>query len=175
MMKHVLGISADFSNALQSKDQDIVNTLSLLQTTLRLLSDMRDSGSVSLLDETQMFRSSREIPVLYINEHYQRRGRRNADSEMSTNDYHYRVQIFLAVIDEQIAEFKHRFPTETVKVLQLSVALDPRENFKDFSKQHLIELAKLYSDDFNGWEIDLLEIQLSHFILDVRQGSCSKE
>ena len=155
MMKKVLGISADFSNALQRKDQDIVNALSLLETTLSLLGNLRESGWNSLLEEVSQFCQARNIVVPRMDDIYQRRGRRRNGSEKHTNDNHYRVQTFITVIDEQVAELEHRFPTQTVNLLRLAAAFDPKENFKSFCENYFIELAKLYKVDFDQFSITL--------------------
>ena len=175
MMKKVLAVSVDFSNALQRKDQDIVNALSVLHTTLSILREMRESGWNDLFEEVEQFCRAREILVPSMDDNYHRRGRRSSQSEQLTNDYHYRVQIFLTVIDEQIAELEHRFPTKTVKLLRLAAAFDPKDKFKSFCETDLIELAKLYKDDFDQFTIGCLEGQLKHYIRDVRESISSEK
>lgn len=170
LMKKILSLSVDFSNALQRKDQDIVNALSLLETTKNLLVEMRDSGWSSLIEEVCLFCSSREIPVVNMEDVYQVRGRRrnNADSERNTNDHHYRVQVFLNIIDEQLAELEHRFPSETIQLLHLASSLDPKGKFQKFCVVKLVALSKMYPEDFDALEIMCLEAQLMHFVRDAR-------
>ncbi|KAL0550040.1 hypothetical protein IC582_014536 [Cucumis melo] len=152
-MKTILGITNDLSQVLQRKDHDIVNAMNLVKICKVRLQSMRESGWRSLLDDAFLVR---------------RRKRRN--SQEITNIYHYRVEIFYAVIDMQLQELNNRFTEKSTELL-LCVAclnlsnsftacvtcLNPSNSFTAFDRQKLICLAQFYPRDFSTTELLILE------------------
>ncbi|XP_075481104.1 uncharacterized protein LOC142521809 [Primulina tabacum] len=70
--------------------------------------------------------------------------------------------------DFQLEELNSRFSDETVELLILCSALDPKDNFKWFNIDKICILAeKYYPEDFTEQEIHHLRCQLQHFELDV--------
>ncbi|XP_042444115.1 zinc finger MYM-type protein 1-like [Zingiber officinale] len=66
------------------------------------------------------------------------------------------------------AELNSRFSDETVELLMLSSALDPKDNFNRFNIDKICNLAeKYYPEDFTEQEIHNLRCQLQHYELDV--------
>ena len=63
LMKGVLGISNELSQALQRKDQDIVNAMKLVDISKQHLKVMRDDGWNSLLEEVSAFCAKNNIDV----------------------------------------------------------------------------------------------------------------
>ncbi|XP_008227327.1 PREDICTED: zinc finger MYM-type protein 1-like [Prunus mume] len=63
--------------------------------------------------------------------------------------------------DCMLRELNDRFPEQTVELLILSSALDPRNSFKSFNIRHLCKLAKkFYHADFSPSDLKGLEIEL---------------
>ncbi|XP_042467523.1 uncharacterized protein LOC122050704 [Zingiber officinale] len=55
LMKNILGVTNDLSQALQRKDQDIVNAMILVRSSKHQLQTMRDDGWDLLLNEVSLF------------------------------------------------------------------------------------------------------------------------
>ena len=90
------------SQALQRKDQDIVNAMRLVQLSKQRLQLMRDSGWSSLLNEVTSFCGKNCIDVPSMDDMYiaLRRSRRKA--QQMTNSHHFQVELFYAIIDMQL-------------------------------------------------------------------------
>ncbi|XP_031250060.1 zinc finger MYM-type protein 1-like [Pistacia vera] len=63
MMKNILGITFELSQALQRKDQDIINAMSLVHLSKRRLSLIRNNGWDNLLDEVSHFCIAHDIDI----------------------------------------------------------------------------------------------------------------
>ncbi|CAL8174786.1 unnamed protein product [Prunus armeniaca] len=96
------------------------------------------------------------------------RGSWNGLQALSLQDcpYAYYVHCFayclqLALNDCMLRELNDRFLEQTVELLILSSALDPRNSFKSFNIGHLCKLAeKFYPADFSPSDLKALEIEL---------------
>ena len=72
-MKNVLGITNELSQALQRKDQDILNAMKLVEISKLRLQAMREDGWNSLLEEVSKFYAKNNIVVPNMDELYQPR------------------------------------------------------------------------------------------------------
>lgn len=172
-MKEFLGISHDLCLALESKNQDILNAMALVSTTKRLIQRMKESGWENLLKEVILFCEKHEVNVPDMNALYiPRRGRCLPNVEYISIESHCHVNLFIATVDTQLQEINSRFNENTMELLTLSGALDPRENFKFLNIDHICELAiRFYPEDFMEQEKIHLRIQAEHYKLDVPQHS----
>ncbi|CAN1844821.1 hypothetical protein LINPERHAP1_LOCUS37604 [Linum perenne] len=76
--------------------------------------------------------------------------------------YHY--QYFNQCKDYQLSELNSRFSETTVRLLQLSAALDPKDSFKSFSEDHIYQLAiEIYPQDFNDQERLIMLSELPYY------------
>ncbi|XP_072054957.1 uncharacterized protein [Arachis hypogaea] len=73
---------------------------------------------------------------------------------------HYRVNLFLAVIDTQLQELNGRFNDHMVELLTLSSTLDPRDNYKFFSVNKVLKNKSGYSEFYEGWKCVKYEVGL---------------
>lgn len=62
-MRNILGATDELSQALQRKDQDIVNAMNLVRLCKLQLQTMRQSGWNSLVDEVTFFCVKHDIDV----------------------------------------------------------------------------------------------------------------
>ena len=60
-----------------------------------------------------------------------------------------RVDCFNVVIDWLVQELDSRFSVTSSQLLVCSAAFSPRDSFHDFNVETLMNLAKLYHDDFS--------------------------
>ena len=81
LMKNVLGISNELSQALQRKDQDIINAMNLVNITKLRLQTMRDNGWESLLQEVNSFCVKHFINIPNMEDIFFSKGRSRSDQK----------------------------------------------------------------------------------------------
>ncbi|XP_070661265.1 uncharacterized protein [Malus domestica] len=109
LMKVILGLTNDLSQVLQRKDQEIVNAMALVKSCKEKLYWMRNNGFDALVDEVSSFCEKHHIDVPNMEEAFILPGRSRRYAPIKTNRHHYRVELFIYVIDEQITELEDRF------------------------------------------------------------------
>jgi len=80
LMKNVLGITNELSQALQRKDQDIVNAMKLVEVSKQRLQSIGEEGWNSLFKEVSVFCAKTNIVVPNMDDMYQPRSRQKAQS-----------------------------------------------------------------------------------------------
>lgn len=88
-----------------------------------------------------------------------------------TNLHYYRVELFYDVIDLQRTELESRFSETSTKLLLFMACLNPNNSFAAFDKNKLIQLARLYPNDFSDMDLEILNDQLETYILDMLNSS----
>jgi len=169
MMREMLEITKQLGQALQKKSQDIVNAIRLVQTTKVLLKKMRsDDGWETFFCQVVEFCMKHDILIPNMEETYiLRGGRARRQPEHFTKERYYRVEIFHATIDTQLAELNLKFNEKVMDLLSISVTLVPRNGFADFQTKEICRMVeKYYPLDFNQQEMIGLERQLNHFTID---------
>lgn len=82
-----------------------------------------------------------------------------------TIKHHYRVNIFIAIIDQQ--QLNYRFNEHGAMLLMLSTTLDPKNTYKLSSDEDICLLVDVfYPEDFSNNEKIHLKFQLQHYELD---------
>ncbi|KAL8457058.1 hypothetical protein ACS0TY_035047 [Phlomoides rotata] len=66
-------------------------------------------------------------------------GRSCQQVDTITFRHHYHFNVFNEAIDTQVNEINRRFKDDTVELLKLSVALDPKDNFRLFREDHIYD------------------------------------
>ncbi|EOA28304.1 hypothetical protein CARUB_v10024511mg, partial [Capsella rubella] len=147
MMIHLLGLTDNLSMALQRRDQDILNAMSLVKSTKRQLQLFRDDGWNSLMTKVSLFCEKHELEKLDMEADFVDSKWRRKKTGVS-NMYHYKVNCLYSILDLQLQEFNDRF--------------------NEFDLSNLLKLASFYLDDFSSGEINSLEQELYHYIDNVR-------
>ena len=171
LMKVILGLTNDLSQALQRKDQEIVNAMALVKSCKEKLHWMRNNGFDALVDEVSSFCEKHDINVPNMEEAFILRGRSRRNAPIKTNRHHYRVELFIYVIDEQITELEDRFNEVNTELLICLACLSPKDSFVAFDKPKLLRLAQFYPQDFSDEDRLALEDQLEIYIHYVRSSS----
>ncbi|XP_034203509.1 zinc finger MYM-type protein 1-like [Prunus dulcis] len=171
LMKAILGLTNDVSQALQKKDQEIVNAMALVKSCKEKLHWMRNNGFDALVEEVSSFCDKHHIDVPNMDEAFvlPRRSRRNAP--IKTNRHHYRVELFIYIIDEQLTELDDRFNEVNTELLICLACLSPNDSFVAFDKQKLLCLAQFYPQDFSDGDLLALDDQLELYIHYVSSSS----
>ena len=167
LMRDVLGITHELSQALQRKDQDIVNAMKLVELCQRRLKMMRESGWDLLLDQVSSFCVKHNIEVPKMSDMFLNRGRKRRKAQEITNLHHYQVQLFCTILDMQLQELNNRFNETSTELLLCLSCLSPNESLSAFDKQKLVCLAQFYPRDFSARDLMALEIQLETYIIDM--------
>lgn len=179
MMEKLLGITHAVSQALQAKDQDIVNACRLIVVAIERLQELRDKGYDDLLEIVEKFCIKEDIPVPDMDAIYVRAGRPRRDASSAstaTNDHIYRVDLFYASVDKMMNEIKLRFSGETMEMLSLASCISPRKQFDAFDVAKLVELAtNYYEDDFNADDLRELKQQLENFQVEIGKDAELRE
>jgi glycine cleavage system regulatory protein len=109
IIKNVMGIADVLCQALQQKSQDILNAMHLVTTTKTLIQKLRDDGWETLLEEVTSFCKHQDIEVSDMNACFSSVRRSCRKIKSITVEHHYRVDIFTAIIDQQLQELNNRF------------------------------------------------------------------
>ncbi|XP_008232717.2 PREDICTED: zinc finger MYM-type protein 1-like [Prunus mume] len=160
----ILGLTNDVSQALQKKDQEIVNAMALVKSCKEKLHWMRNNGFDALVEEVSSFCDKHHIDVPNMDETFILPGRSRRNAPIKTNRHHYSVELFIYVIDEQLKELDDRFNEVNTKLLICLACLSPNDSFVAFDKQKLLRLAQFYPQDFSDEDLLALEDQLELYI-----------
>ncbi|XP_021832640.1 zinc finger MYM-type protein 1-like [Prunus avium] len=145
-----------------TKTQDIVSALNFVENTKMQLQDMREYGWDDLFMSVVSFCELHGVDVPDMGGRYMMGTHRSCQQkDFITIEHAYRIDVFNGVIDCMMRELNDRFPEQTVELLTLSSALDPRNSFMSFNIEHICKLAKkFYPADFLPQELKALEVQL---------------
>ncbi|CAN6575550.1 unnamed protein product [Malus baccata var. baccata] len=167
-MQEILGITNELSHALEKKDLDIVSAMALVKACKQQLQAMRDNGWDAWLDKVSYFCGKHDIDIPDMNDIFVARGRSRRRLENLTNLHHYRVNLFIDVIDKQLQELNNCFNETSTELLLCVACLSPDDSFSTFDIEKLVRLAKFYPKDFSDMELTLLEDELKNYIFDIR-------
>ncbi|XP_012854600.1 PREDICTED: uncharacterized protein LOC105974088 [Erythranthe guttata] len=171
LMKKVLAITNELSQALQRKDQDIVNAMRLVQVSKIQIQSFRESGWDSLFESVTTFCKKHKVNVPQMDAKYVARGRRRRNEEEMSNLHHYKVETFYTILDMQLGELNARFSDSTMELLVCIACLDPSDSFSHFDKDKLLRLVEFYPQDFTELDKCKLNDQLDTYIVDMRLSS----
>ncbi|TYG95600.1 hypothetical protein ES288_A11G280800v1, partial [Gossypium darwinii] len=116
LVKVIMGIIDIFCQHLQQKSQDI----------------WREDGWDNLLEVVKAFCEKHNIEVPDMDSPYV--VKHDCHQHVDFNvEHHYRVEIFNAAIDSRLLEINSRFNEQTIDLLTLRPALDPKDAYKSFN------------------------------------------
>ncbi|XP_024961133.1 uncharacterized protein LOC112501672 [Cynara cardunculus var. scolymus] len=143
LISTILGLTNSLSQALQRKDEDILEAIDLIGTTKGQLQMLRENGFDQCFGEMNSFCDKHKIVKLDMAEAYV--NTRNSRKMMNiTNQHYYNYDIFNTVLDMQIREFGDRFGEISTDLLQNMAALNPHNSFSQFNKSSLLKLSQMY-------------------------------
>ncbi|XP_039015479.1 zinc finger MYM-type protein 1-like [Hibiscus syriacus] len=150
LMKRIFGIMNELNKSLQRKDQDIVNAMSLVTLTKEILQNMRENECESFFATITSFCNKNNIDILNMDVVYTPPGRKKRCSLDTTNIHHFRIEVFLGVIDLQLQELNNRFDEVSIELLTCMASLSPLDKFSSFDKQKILRFVELYLDEFTS-------------------------
>ncbi|KAL6509819.1 hypothetical protein OROGR_022307 [Orobanche gracilis] len=157
LMKEILGITNDLSEALQQKTKNIINVMTLVRAMKAELQTLREEKWVIFSENVKKFCVDNFIEVHNMEDIIPIRGRSRRDGQV------------IAIISQ---EMENRFTKGNTELLTCIACLDPRNSFSDFDHAKLLRMAELYPNDFSLIDRELLVNQLNNFIFDARSDTC---
>ncbi|KAI0519887.1 hypothetical protein KFK09_007348 [Dendrobium nobile] len=126
MMKNILGLGVtnELSQVLQRKDQDIINTMTLVRISKQRLQNMRNDGWDTLFKEVELFCENNCINVPNMTNSFMIRGRSMRRTESMTNRHHYQIELFYTVINMQLQELNNSFDEINIELLMCVACLN---------------------------------------------------
>jgi hypothetical protein len=149
----------DRTNRDQANGLLLVNAMKCVKSTKIVWNELRDHGWESLLVEVHDFCEKRDIEELDMEQAYVNPKKRRQVIRIA-NKNHYQVDFFNDVLDWLVIELDGRFRDTSSNLLVWSAALSPRDSFHNFNLESLINLAKLYPQDFDSEEMRDLDQDL---------------
>jgi hypothetical protein len=167
-LRRILAVTNEFSQALQRKDQDIENVMSLLKTSKERFKMMRENDWESLLEEVSSFCIKHDIGILNMDDEYKLRGRSRRKPQGITNLHHFRYELLNNIIDMQLTELDDHFIETSTELLLYMACLNPSDSFSAFNKEKFLRLALFYPSEFSIVDPMVLGDQLDTYIIDLR-------
>ncbi|XP_073151977.1 uncharacterized protein [Henckelia pumila] len=140
-------VASTFKEALQLQSRDILNAMHLVSSTKLLIQNLRDDRCDELVANVKSFCEEVSISMSDFSAQYiARRGRALHQQDEITAEHHFKVDIFNVVIDSQLQELNNKFNDNTIELIILSSALDPREMHNAF---RIDDICRLNIDNYD--------------------------
>ena len=104
LLLKIFGFTNQLNLSLQRKEQDIVNAMRPINVTIEQLQNLRDEGWYSHLEKVTSFSNKYDIFVPKMDDIYVLTRRYRCGQVQKTNDQHFRVGVFLNLIDQIMLE-----------------------------------------------------------------------
>ncbi|XP_031274927.1 uncharacterized protein LOC116133354 [Pistacia vera] len=161
----------ELSQALQGKDQDLLNAIQFVQISKRRLHKMRNEDTCFdiLLKKASDMCKDNDIPILENMEDNFARTKQGIAP--ITNKHHFKVELMYTILDDIQEELNNRFDEVNMRLLQCMSSLDLGNSFIAFNKDRLLEFAKFYPTNFPQHDIWLLDDKLENYYEDVNTNA----
>ncbi|XP_039002228.1 uncharacterized protein LOC120128653 [Hibiscus syriacus] len=130
---------------------------------------MRENEWESFFASITSFCNKNNIDILNVDAMYIPSGKKKRCRLDTTNIHHFRIEVFLGVIDLQLQELNNRFDEVSIELLTCMASLSPLDKFSSFDKQKILRLVELYLDEFTSVDKLALDDQLDNYIVDMRR------
>ncbi|XP_074288075.1 uncharacterized protein LOC141613233 [Silene latifolia] len=117
LMITIFGITNTLSKVLQKKDQDIVNAMALVDATIKSLKKIREDGWIAHMEKVTSFCQKNEICIPIMSDMYVVPGRCRRGKKQVDNDHHFRIDVFLILVDQILQEIEDRFDERSKDLL----------------------------------------------------------
>ncbi|XP_017970455.1 PREDICTED: uncharacterized protein LOC108660702 [Theobroma cacao] len=143
--EEILEKADNLCGLLQHKSQDIVNAMNLATTTKKVIQNFRDNGYDVLFQEVEYFCEKHEIEILDMNGPHQSSRGRVLKGQQILMMHHYRIDLFIGIIDLGLQEMNSRITEDIMELLVLSSSLDPKYGFKLFKIDDICKLVQKFN------------------------------
>uniref|UniRef100_A0A8R7Q025 TTF-type domain-containing protein n=2 Tax=Triticum urartu TaxID=4572 RepID=A0A8R7Q025_TRIUA len=167
---NLLSNTSHLSQALQTKNQNIVEAMRLILDVKESLQSMRDNGWEYLFCQAKNFCETHGIDVPNMDDLVGAMGQSVRTKNKVTRLHYYKVSTFNVAIDATITEMNHRFNEVSTELLDCMSCLNPANNFSKFNVDKLIRLAEIYDEDFTEADRLMLGVDLPRFLMNIRRS-----
>ncbi|RDX74009.1 hypothetical protein CR513_46294, partial [Mucuna pruriens] len=122
LMKNILRITHELCQALQRFHQDIINVMKLV-TVSKQIQVMRDDIWYSLLNDMSLFCVKHNVVVPNMNDTFQTQGRSRRKMEKVSNLFHFQVELFYQVANQQLQKLNNHFTKMNFELLPFIFSL----------------------------------------------------
>ncbi|ESQ50115.1 hypothetical protein EUTSA_v10002275mg [Eutrema salsugineum] len=168
LMLLLLGLTNTLSKALQRKDLDILNAMSLVKSTKQQLYKLRNNGWESFINKVYSFCENYKTELLVMEDEFID-SRKPRTKSNKTIMHHYKVECFYIVLDMQIQEFNDHFDEVNTELLGCIESLSPKDSFHEFDQLKIMRLSEFYPEAFSYVKRVSLEHQLRIYIDNIRE------
>jgi len=138
LINEIFGYTNDLCNALQKREQDIVNAMDLLEFTKVELDVLRqDSGWQEFLTKVTSFCEKHNVKVVDMNGKYVPMQRSKQFYRGAINYHRFHNDMFLGVINRQVQELNNRFDEVNTELLRCMSSFNPSNSFAAFNVEKL--------------------------------------
>ncbi|XP_050150535.1 uncharacterized protein LOC126625502 [Malus sylvestris] len=134
LMRLILGITNELSQALQKKDQDIVNAMALVEVCKQRLQSLKDNDFGNLFLDVERFCEEHDIIIPNKEDLHFVPGKSRHKAPKTTNFHYYCVDLYFQVLVLQLKELIDRFNEVNTELLLCMACLSPVNNFAFFDK-----------------------------------------
>ena len=117
LMCEIFGFTDKLCQALQRREQDIVNAMAFVSMTKEQLQKLRDDGWEDFIQRITCFCVKHKVEVPNMDGDYVPRGRSKRYFQKVSNLHRFRVEMFISVIDLQLQELNNRFDEVNMELL----------------------------------------------------------
>ncbi|XP_050387914.1 uncharacterized protein LOC126804252 [Argentina anserina] len=168
MMDKVMKVTEVLCQAVQRKNIDIGEAMKFVQCTKEILQDMRDDGWDDLVMVLAYFCEKHDIVMPDMSARwFDGTGRPCQQKNFITNEHHFHVEVFNAVLDFQLSELNKRFNDRSCELLMLTSTLDPHDKFSLFETQEVLLAKNFYPQDFMHDDLLTLELECAYYKKDM--------
>ncbi|XP_042026985.1 zinc finger MYM-type protein 1-like [Salvia splendens] len=171
LMTTIFGYTNNLCLALQRMDQDIINAMRLVSLTKSQLQKTREDGWEIHLNKVISFCNNHGIVVPDLEACYMPHGRSKRFVQQVSYHRHFRIDVFIEVIDLLLQEFDNRFDEVHMELIRCMACFSPRDGFSSFDKESVLKLATFYPFDFSSIDLRSLDCQLDIFMEDMRRDN----
>ncbi|XP_048496444.1 uncharacterized protein LOC125495693 [Beta vulgaris subsp. vulgaris] len=156
----ILGITNELSLALQREDQDMINAMHLVETSMKCLQLLRDDEFEDLLEKVYQYCYGHDIDIPKMDDIYVTPGiskRRTPTNQFCTS-----------LIVLQLQELNTRFNELNTELLLCVACLRHQDSFHTFDVTKLVRMAEFYPNEFYLGDARALSSELINYITDGR-------
>ncbi|XP_042033640.1 uncharacterized protein LOC121780185 [Salvia splendens] len=127
--------------------------------------------SVAHLNKVISFCNNHGIVVPDLKACYVPHGRSKRFVQQVSYRHHFRIDVFIEVIDLLLQEFDNRFDEVNMELIRCMACFSPRDGFSSSDKESVLKLATFYPSDFSSIDLRSLDCQLDIFMEDMRRDN----
>ncbi|XP_042035304.1 zinc finger MYM-type protein 1-like [Salvia splendens] len=156
-----LGLKKPGDTRWSSHYKTLLNVMDLFSTIFKVLMIIGKDGS----------KSEDKCKAQDLEACYMPHGRSKRFVQQVTYRHHFRIDVFIEIIDLLLQEFDNRFDEVNMELIRCMACFNPRDGFSSFDKESVLKLATFYPSDLSSIDLRTLECQLDIFMEDMKRDN----